>query len=80
MLREAVRQATLPVVGDVVLGLGAALAAGPLVRRFLSESARRNPRTLLATAAGLGLVALVTNLLAARRRSRAHSAQALQSE
>jgi len=68
------------VLGGLVLGLGAALAAAPVLRRFLFGVHPQDPRTLLAVALGLGLVALATNVLAARRTSRADPAQALQSE
>jgi len=80
VLGEVVQQAMLPVLGGLVLGLGAALAAAPVLRRFLFGVHPQDPRTLLAVALGLGLVALATNVLAARRTSRADPAQALQSE
>jgi len=78
--REVVQQAMLPIVGGLLLGAGAALAAGPLLRRFLFGVHPQDPGTLIAAALGLGVVALATNVLAARRTSRAHPAQALQSE
>ena len=80
VLHDVVRQAMLPVLGGLVLGLGAALAVAPVLRRFLFGVHPQDPRTLIAVALGLGLVALATNVLAARRTSRAHPAQALQSE
>src|SRR5262249_59211333 len=51
VLREVVRQATLPVEGDIVLGRSAALAAGPLLRRFTFKVRPEDPRTPLPTAA-----------------------------
>jgi putative ABC transport system permease protein len=80
VLQDVVRQAMLPVLAGLLLGLGAALAVAPVLRRFLFGVHPQDPRTLIAAALGLGLVALATNVLAARRTSRADPAQALQSE
>jgi hypothetical protein len=69
-----------PVGLGLVGGLVGAAAVAPLLRRFLFGVEPHDPLTLVLTAAGLSLVALAANALAARKSSRATPALALQAE
>ncbi len=80
ILRELLLGAMRPVGVGVLLGLGAAAAAAPLLRGFLFAVEPHDPLTLLVTGGGLALVALAANALAARRSSRATPAVALRAE
>ena len=80
VLRELVLGAMRPVGLGLVGGLVGAAAVAPLLRRFLFGVEPHDPLTLVLTAAGLSLVALAANALAARKSSRATPALALQSE
>jgi predicted permease len=80
ILRELLLGAMRPVGIGLVLGLGAAAGAAPLLRRFLYGIQPLDPPTLVLTALGLASVALLANALAARRSSQATPAVALQAE
>jgi predicted permease len=80
ILRELLLGAMRPVGLGLVLGVGAAAAAAPLLRGLLFGVGPYDPVTLVLTAGGLALVALLANALAARRSSRATPARALQAD
>ena len=80
VLRELVLGAMRPVGLGLLGGLIGAAAITPLLRRFLFGVEPHDPLTLVLTAAGLSVVALAANALAARKSSRATPALALQSE
>jgi hypothetical protein len=69
-----------PVGLGLVLGLVAAGASGPLLRRFLFAVQPHDPLTLVAAGTTLLAIALGANALAARRSNRATPALALQAE
>jgi putative ABC transport system permease protein len=80
ILRELVFGAMRPVGLGVLGGLFGAATVAPLLRRFLFDVEPHDPVTLVLAAAGLSLVALGANALAARKSTRATPALALQSE
>lgn len=80
ILREILLRAA-PTLGlGLAVGLAAAVAAAPLLRGFLFHVEPHDPLTLAVVSVGLGLVAVLANLLAARRSSLADPVVALRTE
>ncbi len=74
------RQGMAPVAAGLVLAVGAAIAFGPVLRSLLYGIGGRDPLTIAAGAAVLGIVALVACLIPARRASRVDPLAALRGE
>jgi putative ABC transport system permease protein len=80
VLRLVVRQAMMPVIFGLVIGLAAALALGRLIKSQLYETSAYNPMLLTSALVVLGSAALLASLLPARRATLVNPAQALRSE
>ena len=75
-----VRQTSVPVACGVVAGAVGALAIGNLVASLLFEVRARDPLVIAAVAALVGLVSVLTCVLAARQGLAIHPASALPDE
>ena len=75
-----VRQTSVPVACGVVAGAVGALAIGNLVASLLFEVRARDPLVIAAVAALVGLVSVLTCVLAARQGLAIHPASALRDE
>ena len=80
VLRLVVRQGMMPVVFGLVIGLGAALAIGRLIKSQLYETSAYNPMLLSSAIVVLGAAALLACLFPARRATLVNPTQALRSE
>jgi ABC-type antimicrobial peptide transport system permease subunit len=75
-----VPQALALIAAGVVIGTGASLALGSVMRSLLFEVSPRDPATLAAIAGSLALVGLVASLVPALRATRVDPLTALRSE
>jgi len=75
-----VRQGIRPVIGGLVVGVGAALAAGQLIRSFLFGTEARDPAAISAVAVLLMIVAAAACWAPARRAGRIDPIVALREE
>ena len=80
VLRLVVRDAVSLVVGGVLIGVPAVLAAGGLLRGALVGVSPSDPVTLLGAALGLALVTLTVAYFAARRALAIDPAELLRNE
>ena len=80
VLRLVVRQGMGPVFIGLAVGITAALALGRLLTTQLYQVSATNPALLAATAAMLGLVAILACLMPARRATLVNPIQALRTE
>jgi len=80
VLRLVVRQGMMPVMFGLVIGLGAALAIGRLIKSQLYETSAYNPLLLSATVALLAFAALLACSFPARRASLVNPVEALRAE
>jgi predicted permease len=80
VMRMVVGQAGIPIAAGVVIGAGASLALGSVMRNMLFQVSERDPMTLGVIAALLGLVGLVASVVPARRATRVDPLVALRTE
>lgn len=80
LLAEVVRRGMIPVAVGIVAGLGTALAASALLRRFLFDVAPRDPLALASAAGVLFVAGLLAALIPALRAGATDPARALRSE
>jgi putative ABC transport system permease protein len=80
VLGMVLRQALALIAAGVLIGGGAALALGSLMGSLLFEVSPRDPATLAAIAAGLGVVGVVASVMPALRATRVDPLVALRSE
>jgi putative ABC transport system permease protein len=80
VLRMIVGQASLLIAAGVVIGAGASLALGSVMRNMLFQVSERDPVTLVSIALVLILVALVASVVPARRATRVDPLVALRTE
>ncbi len=80
MLRLVLGQGVRVAVTGIVIGIAAAVAAGPLIEGLLFEQSARDARVLGVVAAVLLLATVVATLVPAMRASRADPATALRSD
>ena len=78
--RLVVREGLRVVGTGILIGLAAALAAGPLVQQFLFKTDARDPVIFLAVAAALVVVTAVASFLPARRAARTEPMGVLRSD
>ena len=78
--RLLVAQGLLPVLGGVVIGLGAALAGAPLVAPFLYEVAPRAAAVYVAVGVTIGVAGVAASLWPARRITAVVPASVLRAE
>jgi putative ABC transport system permease protein len=80
VMRMVVGQASILIAAGVVIGAGASLALGSVMRNMLFEASARDPVTLGLIAAALIVVALVASVVPARRATRVDPLVALRTE
>jgi putative ABC transport system permease protein len=80
VLGMVARQAMALIVAGLVIGLGAALALGSVMQNMLFEVSPRDPVTLGAIVAVLGVVGMAASFVPARRATRVDPIVALRSE
>jgi putative ABC transport system permease protein len=80
VLQMVVKQALALIAAGVVIGTGASVALGSVMRSLLFEVSPRDPATLAAIAGSLALVGLVASLVPALRATRVDPLTALRSE
>ncbi|MBA3883446.1 MAG: ABC transporter permease [Chthoniobacterales bacterium] len=80
VLRLVLKQGMTPVILGLVVGIGAALALGRLLTAQLYQISPHNPLLLGATAALLGLAALLACLFPARKATLLNPVEALRAE
>jgi putative ABC transport system permease protein len=78
--RMVVGEAGALIAAGLVVGVGASLALGSMIRSLLFEVSHRDPATVATIAALLALVALVASLVPARRATRVDPLVALRAE
>jgi ABC-type antimicrobial peptide transport system permease subunit len=80
IVRLVLREALVPVLLGVLLGVGASLAAGRLVESQLYGTTPRDPLALVAASLVLVLSSALAGLLPSRRAARTAPAQALRQD